>query len=151
MHWHYRTFDQMTLTDLYALLQLRSAVFVVEQQCAYQDLDDKDQSALHLWCSDRHSRIVACCRILPPGISYPEASIGRVAVALPARGQQLGRQLMERAIKYILEEAQQTAIRISAQSYLEQFYTSLGFARTGEVYDEDGIPHIGMLLTVPEK
>lgn len=146
MNWHYKHFDRLTTAELYALLQLRSKVFVVEQNCPYQDMDNKDQKAVHLWYADDTGAVLACCRLLPGGVSYTEASIGRVATDPAARGRNLGRKLMERAIQYVLEHWQTPAIRIGAQLYLKRFYESLSFVQTGNVYLEDDIPHIEMLL-----
>ena len=145
MNWHYKHFDRLTTAELYALLQLRSKVFVVEQNCPYQDLDNKDQKAVHLWYSDHTGAILACCRLLPQGVSYTEASIGRVVTDPEARGRNIGRELMERAIRYVHEHWPATTIRIGAQLYLKQFYESLSFVQASEVYLEDNIPHIEML------
>jgi len=144
MNWHCKSFRELSAAELYSILQLRSAVFVVEQQCVYQDLDGKDEAALHLWASDEEGHIVACCRILPAGVSYPEASVGRVAAAVSQRKRGTGRLLMEKAMAYIQQEWQ-SPVRISAQEYLRHFYESLGFVPTGYSYLEDGIPHIEML------
>jgi ElaA protein len=146
MNWHYKHFDRLTTGELYALLRLRSKVFVVEQNCPYQDMDNKDLNAVHLWYSDDNGTVLACCRLLPEGISYTEASIGRVATDPGARGRNLGRELMEKAIQYISEHWQAPAIRIGAQLYLKRFYESLSFVQAGDTYLEDGIPHIEMLL-----
>lgn len=145
MKWHLSSFDTLDAPTLYQLLQLRSAIFVVEQQCIYQDIDDKDPQALHLWCCDDKQRIVACCRLLPPGLSYAEASIGRVATATDARGLGLGRILMHKALQASEAHWQSVPVRISAQLYLQRFYESLGFDGIGEPYLEDGIPHLEML------
>jgi len=146
MNWHLQAFDTLTIPELYAILQLRSKVFVVEQQCVYQDMDGKDRKAMHLWCSDQQNNCIAYCRLLPPGISYTEASIGRVVTDPDHRKGGMGRLLMEKAIAVLTEEKREPAIRISAQEYLQRFYESLGFARVSESYLEDGIPHIEMLL-----
>jgi len=146
MHWHYRTFGELSTIELYALLQLRSKVFVVEQQCPYQDLDNKDLEAIHIWCSSAHGDVAACCRLLPAGVSYSEASIGRVGTDPNFRGRHMGRQLMDKAIQYLTEQWNVPAIRIGAQLYLRRFYESFRFEQASEVYDEDGIPHIEMLL-----
>jgi ElaA protein len=149
MNWYLKSFSELATTELYELLQLRAAVFVVEQNCAYQDLDDKDRVALHLFGRDQQGGIAAYCRLLPPGISYPEASIGRVACAEYARGKGLGRVLMQMAIEKTLNHWPGQAIHISAQHYLEGFYRSLGFETVTDIYQEDGIDHIGMLRYGP--
>lgn len=145
VNWIYKSFDALTTAELYAILQLRNAVFVVEQNCPYQDLDDKDQHSFHLmgWINDE---LVAYTRIIPRGISYAEASIGRVVTAPAYRRQQIGRPLMEMSIDKAFSQFNCTNIKISAQVYLQGFYESLGFVRCSEPYLEDGIPHIEMLL-----
>ena len=146
LRWEIHSFDELSNTNLYAILQLRSAVFVVEQLCPYQDADDKDQLSFHItgWEGDR---LLAYCRVLPPGLSFEEASIGRVLVAGPARGSGNGRNLMELAVRFSLQQFQGTRITIGAQLYLEEFYSSFGFARISDTYLEDSIPHIKMQLT----
>ena len=138
--WHERAFDALTTRELYAIVCLRERVFVVEQACVYQDADGLDLVARHLW-AERAGELAAYLRILPPGAKFAEASIGRVIVAPELRGTGLGRTLMARG----LAAAGPGPIRLSAQAHLERFYAELGFARTSEVYDEDGIPHLDML------
>ncbi len=137
-------FDDLTTNELYAILQLRSEVFVVEQDCVYQDLDYKDQKALHV-IGYKNDKIVAYTRIFKSGIYFKEASIGRVVVAKPEREFNYGKLLMKASITAIEKEYNETLIRISAQKYLLKFYNSLGFTEEGEEYLEDGIPHINML------
>lgn len=146
MVWHYQTFGQLNTTALYGLLQLRARVFVVEQNCPYQDLDDKDLQAVHVWCTNDAGHITACCRVLPAGLSYTECSIGRVATDPAIRGDGTGRLLMEKALEYIRHAWNSPPVRISAQHYLQRFYESFGFVCVSEVYQEDDIPHIEMLL-----
>jgi ElaA protein len=146
MPWKYKPFESLDTIELYKILQLRAEVFIVEQTCYYQDVDNKDLKAIHLWHEDENRSINAYCRLLPAGISYKEPSIGRVATAMQNRKEGLGRIMMQLAIEYIKESFQSNTIRISAQEYLQSFYESLGFKKTGDVYDEDGIPHIEMLL-----
>jgi ElaA protein len=147
MNWITKSFDELSITELYDMLQLRAEVFVVEQTCPYQDLDGKDQKAIHLWCTNKGGIIGAYCRVLPAGVSYEEPSIGRVVTAPDARGMGFGRQLMLNAIEYIKTNWPEQSIRISAQCYLEKFYTSLGFEKVSEPYMEDDIPHIEMLMS----
>lgn len=147
MNWHTKSFTELSIEELYKILQLRSAVFVVEQNCPYQDIDDKDRKAIHLWSSDNDGNVTAYCRLLPAAISYAEPSVGRVATAATMRNTGMGRVLMQKALSYILDTWRAPAIRISAQLYLGKFYTSLGFKNVGEPYLEDNIPHVEMLLT----
>lgn len=136
-------FDDLAPRTLYDALALRQRVFVVEQRCAYLDADGRDAGARHLlgWDADR---LVAYARVLPPGARFAEHTIGRVVVAPEARGQGLARALMRRAIASIHAAHGEVAIALSAQAHLERFYASLGFQRTGDTYDEDGIAHVDM-------
>src|SRR5690606_25036400 len=118
------------------ILQIRNAVFIVEQNCPYQDIDNKDFTALHLFYS-KDNAILAYCRILPAGASYPEISIGRFLTVKSARNQGLGRVMMEKAIQFIREQWPKQNIRISAQKYLESFYGSFDFRVQGSDYLED--------------
>ncbi len=143
--WHESSFDQLGGPALYAILAARVEVFVVEQDCPYQDLDGLDAASLHLWAADAAGRIVAYARITPPGSRFAEASIGRVLTAMSARRTGLGWELMHRAIALAERQFPGSALRISAQQYLERFYTALGFSYVRGPYPEDGIPHIEML------
>ena len=145
MNWILKKFEALTPAELYAILRLRNEVFVVEQDCVYQDADDKDQFSLHLagW---KENELAAYCRIIPPGIAYEECSIGRVVSSPHHRNTGAGRELMNQAIAMSLDLFPERPIRIGAQSYLEKFYTTLGFSRCSDEYLEDGIPHIQMLL-----
>lgn len=145
MKYHLRKFSELSTSELYDLLQLRSEVFVVEQKCAYQDLDGKDKEALHL-IGKINEDTVAYARLFAPGISYKEAAIGRVVVSEKARGKEYGKELMKKAIECISTEYNTDEIIISAQKYLEKFYTELGFLSEGDPYPEDDIPHIKMRL-----
>ncbi|WP_299393763.1 GNAT family N-acetyltransferase [uncultured Gelidibacter sp.] len=139
-----KTFKELSIDELYALLQLRSEIFVVEQNCVYQDIDYKDQNALHV-LGFKDSELVAYTRIFKPGDYFELASIGRVLVKASARHLNFGYAIMEASIKAIEERYNETKIKISAQTYLKRFYNNLGFVEIGEGYLEDGIPHIGML------
>lgn len=143
--WIYKPFGELDTKELYKILQLRSEVFVVEQNCLYLDADDKDQDACHL-CGWKDNTLVAYARILPPGLAFDEASIGRVLTKPDYRKYGAGRELMLIAIGKTLAQYQ-VNIRIGAQVYLQQFYTSLGFKQVTDQYLEDDIPHIEMLLT----
>ncbi|HTR49573.1 MAG TPA: GNAT family N-acetyltransferase [Kofleriaceae bacterium] len=138
--WYEARFDELAAGTLYDLLALRSRVFVVEQRCAYDDLDGLDRVARHVWASDG-DRVAAYLRILPAGVKYAELGIGRVVVAPAYRGTGLGRELMRRGIA----AAGGAPIRLGAQAHLERFYAELGFQRASDVYDEDGIPHVEMV------
>lgn len=138
-----KKFDQLTTDELYVILQLRSEVFVVEQNCVYQDIDGKDKKALHLLGFDK-DQLVAYTRIFAPGDYFEQASIGRVLVKKSERLHKHGYQIMEASIHAVFENFGARAIKISAQKYLQKFYTNLGFLPTGEEYLEDGIPHLAM-------
>ena len=139
-----KEFYQLSLDELYRILQLRSEVFVVEQDCVYQDLDFKDQKSLHV-LGFKNDKIIAYTRIFKPGDYFKEASIGRVIVDEKERKFSYGHDLMKASIKAIQEKFNTTEITISAQVYLKKFYESHGFIKLGEEYLEDGIPHIEML------
>ena len=144
IQWQLKSFEELTPHQLYQLLRLRSEVFVVEQQCIFLDMDNKDQQCYHLlgW---KGELLAASTRLVPPGISYTEMSIGRVVSSPQVRGTGIGRELMEVSIKACYELWDNAPIRIGAQCYLEKFYQSLGFEAEGEIYLEDGIPHIEMV------
>jgi ElaA protein len=139
-----KKFEELSLDELYGILQLRAEVFVVEQDCAYQDLDGKDQKALHV-IGTKNNEVVAYTRIFKAGDYFKEASIGRVVVKDSERKYRYGYEIMNASIKVVHEHLNETKIHLSAQSYLKKFYNSLGFIQVGEGYLEDGIPHIGML------
>lgn len=138
-----KSFQELTTTELYQILQLRSEVFVVEQDCVYQDLDFKDQKALHV-IGFKNDKIVAYTRIFKSGDYFKNASIGRVVVQENERKYGYGHHLMKASIKAIKENFKEDIITISAQVYLKKFYESHGFYQVGEEYLEDGIPHIRM-------
>ena len=144
IEWEFKRFEELTTFQLFEIYKLRTAIFVVEQNCPYQEVDDKDLKAVHVM-GYTNGKLVAYCRILPKGISYDEVSIGRVAVDKAYRKFGYGRELMWQAIEYINQKMKTQAIRISAQLYLKEFYESLGFRQQKEEYLEDGIPHIEML------
>lgn len=143
--WESHQFNELTANHWHDLLQLRINVFVVEQNCPYPELDGKDKIATHL-SGSINGQCVATARILPPGVSYAEASIGRVATHPDFRRQGLGKITMELCLETILEQYGNVPVRISAQTYLTDFYTAFGFKPTGKEYLEDGIPHLEMLL-----
>lgn len=144
LRWSLDRFDSLTPDSLYALLEARVAVFVVEQHCPYQEIDGLDRVALHL-AAWRDQQLAAAARILPPGVRFDEPSIGRVLTCGGWRGTGLGRELMRRALDVCVSNWPDAPVRVSAQSHLQRFYGSLGFAPCSLPYDEDGIPHIDML------
>lgn len=139
-----KKFNQLTTSELYQILRLRSEVFVVEQDCVYQDVDDKDQKGLHLFISDK-KEVIAYTRLFAPGDYFETASIGRVVVASKNRKEGLGHLLMEASISAIKTNYKTSKITISAQVYLQKFYESHQFIKEGDEYLEDGIPHIKMI------
>ena len=144
MIWTLKPFDDLTAQELYCILQLRNEVFIVEQNCPYQDLDNKDLDAFHLM-GMKENKLLAYSRLLAPGISYSESSIGRVVSSPAARKTGMGKKLMKESIVQIKNLFQTDIIRIGAQLYLKNFYESFGFIQEGETYLEDNIPHIIML------
>jgi ElaA protein len=143
MNFSIKYFNELTIHELYQILQLRSEVFVVEQDCVYQDLDFKDQKSLHVF-GVKNDKIVAYTRIFKPGDYFKNASIGRVVVQENERKFGYGHELIKASIKAIKDYFKVDAITISAQVYLKKFYQSHGFKQVGEGYLEDGIPHIRM-------
>ncbi|MBP6686779.1 MAG: GNAT family N-acetyltransferase [Lacibacter sp.] len=146
LNWIVKKFDALTATELYDIIWLRNEVFVVEQNCVYQDADYKDHKGWHLMGIDDAGILMAYVRLLPMGVSYAnEPSIGRVVTNPSARGTGVGRELMLIAIEQCKELFGNTAIKIGAQFYLLKFYSSLGFEQTSEIYLEDNIEHIEMI------
>ena len=144
IQWMLKKFDNLSAIELYKIMQLRNEVFVVEQNCVYQDADNKDISSWQFmgW---ENEKLVAFTRLLPPGLAYEQASIGRVVTSPSARGSGIGKELMQQSIKEIKNLFGEVPIKIGAQLYLQKFYTSLGFVQTSEIYLEDGIKHIEMV------
>lgn len=139
-----KTFHELSVNELYDLLRLRSEVFVVEQNCVFLDLDDKDQKCFHFLLY-QENELVAYTRIVPAGISYEEVAIGRVVSSPAFRGKGLGRKVMELTLEACYQLFGSCDIRLGAQTYALGFYESLGFKSDGEIYDEDGIEHIEMV------
>ena len=139
-----KSFYDLTKDELYNILRLRSEVFIVEQNCVYQDIDQKDQSALHVFLK-KNNQIIAYTRIFKPNDYFKYSSIGRVVVIKNKRGSKIGSQIMNFSIKKIEEMFNEKKIKISAQKYLINFYEKLGFSVIGDEYLEDGIPHIAMI------
>ena len=137
----FKRFNELELMELYGILALRNAVFIVEQNCPYQDIDGKDEGALHMFFEDG-DEVIACLRIILNEIP----AIGRVVVHEKFRKKGVARELMQRAVGYLIDERKSTSIKLQAQVYLENFYKSLGFERISQEYLEDNIPHVDMLM-----
>ncbi len=140
-----KTFSELTIKELYQILQLRSEVFVVEQDCVYQDVDGKDEKSLHLFGVNNKNKIIAYTRLFKPGDYFKEASIGRIVVAFEERGHGYGHNLMKASIKAIKDRFKCDTVSISAQKQLKFFYKTHSFDQIGKEYLEDGIPHIKMI------
>ncbi|WP_434990910.1 GNAT family N-acetyltransferase [Xanthomonas melonis] len=147
LQWHSLRFSQLDSAQLYALLKLRTDVFVVEQQCPYPELDGKDTEpdVLHLLGTTDTAELAAYLRVLPPGLSYPEPSIGRVVIGPPFRGSGLAHALLREGIRLAHAHWPACAIQLGAQTHLQSFYATHGFAPASAPYLEDGIPHLDML------
>ena len=149
--WRFARFDELDAREVHDILQARSAVFVVEQDCVFQDVDGADPQSWHLvgrpppGGEGESGPLLAYCRLVPPGLKFPEASIGRVLTTEGGRRQGLGRVLMAEAVRRAHALWPGQPLRIGAQMYLERFYGEFGFAKCSEPYDEDGIMHIEML------
>ena len=142
-----KTFSELDTEDLYQILRLRSEVFVVEQDCVYQDIDNKDQNAIHLYYKE-NNEILAYTRIFKAGHYYENPCIGRVVVSKKNRGNDLGKKIMIDSMEYIKQNIKGEKIELSAQKYLDNFYKDLGFYKIGEDYLEDGIPHQRMIKEI---
>ncbi|MEC4294929.1 GNAT family N-acetyltransferase [Adlercreutzia shanghongiae] len=140
-----KRFNELELEEYHELLKLRCAVFVVEQQSPYQEVDDADKEALHLYYRNSDGKLAAYARVLPAGVTHETASIGRVIAA--ERGTGAGRRIMKEAIRIAQEELDADVITIEAQVQARGFYEKLGFAQTSDEFDDGGIPHIEMKLT----
>ena len=148
--WEIKKFEELSVFELYTLMQLRQAVFTVEQNCAYQDADGKDLKCFHLMGYINEKELIAYSRIVPAGISFDEVSIGRVISSDKARGTGAGKALMKKSKDFIEAHFGNVPIRIGAQCYLIKFYSDFGFEIASEEYLEDNIPHIEMLFK-PER
>ena len=149
LHWRVQRFDALSTEALYRILAARVEVFVVEQNCPYPELDGLDSVGLHVSCyrnENPGAALLAYARILPPGAVFDDVAIGRVLTTEAGRGCGLARLLMRHALEAVEKEFGQVPVRISAQQYLEGFYRSLGFETISDVYLEDGIPHLEMVL-----
>lgn len=138
-----KAFNHLNINELYDILALRNEVFILEQNCPYQDIDGKDKDNLHVMGYE-NGELMSYCRLLQPGVSYKEASIGRVIVKENYRKGKYGSQLMQTAVNYMINEMNLVTIRISAQAHLVEFYSQFGFKPCGDIYLEDDIEHIEM-------
>ncbi|MBM7097405.1 MULTISPECIES: GNAT family N-acetyltransferase [Alteribacter] len=145
--WHLKQFEELTTPELYRILKERVDIFVVEQKCPYPEIDNKDLTACHLF-KQENGRIIAYARILPPEDRNAPYTIGRVIVNKEFRREGYGNDLMERAIRFILQKNPETEITLSAQTYIKHFYQSHGFKEVSDEYLEDGIPHVTMILKI---
>lgn len=145
MKWVLKKFEDLSTYELYEIIQLRLEVFVVEQDCVYQDCDGKKDYESHHLLGIESNKIEAYLRVVPPGISYKEVAIGRVITSQNVRGKGIGYELMKEGIVAVENIYGKVPIRISAQEHLKNYYGSVGFEQVSESYLEDGIPHIEML------
>jgi len=144
LRWTWYRWDELTPDVLYALLRLRSAIFVVEQNCVFPEMDGRDPQCEHL-CGWNGGGLAAYLRLVPPGVRTPEVALGRVVVAKAARGTGLGRAIMREGLARCAQRYPGQRVKVSAQRHLEAFYQNLGFTTDGAPYDEDGIPHVDMV------
>lgn len=144
MNWQIKDFQGLSNDELYSIMKARVDVFVVEQECAYEEIDNYDQSAMHLFLTIENY-IAAYVRILPSKTKYQEVSIGRVLVTKDYRANGYAKLIMKKAIQFVRDEWKESAIKIQAQNYLHKFYSELGFVQISDVYLDDNIPHIDMI------
>jgi ElaA protein len=142
-----KNFQDLSNTEIYQILRLRSEVFVVEQECIYQDIDNKDKKAVHIFLKEKNE-IIAYSRVFKEKEYFENPSIGRVVVANKRRMYGVGKKIMNISIDYIKQNIKAKSIEISAQKYLKKFYSNLGFVKQGEEYLEDNIPHVRMFLII---
>ena len=147
MKWHLKKFDELTTKELYGIIQLRVEIFVVEQNCPYQDLDNKDLVSHHLFLEDG-DEIIACLRIIPEGVSFKEMAIGRIVVKKSYRGKGISKIMIKKAREFIINGLGKNKIRIFGQAYLKDFYINLGFKQGSDEQWEDGIKHFEFLYEV---
>lgn len=143
-----KSFQELSLEEFHDIIALRIQIFIIEQNCPYQEVDGKDKLAHHLFFKNEMDEIIAVTRILPKGISYAEVAIGRVVVHEDYRGTGLGNQLMADSMNFVKDEYGKVPVRLSAQKHLENYYGNHGFKSTGKEYLEDGIPHVEMLYNI---
>ncbi len=144
LDWRWKSFDALTAREVYSILDARSAVFVVEQNCVYRDIDDADQAAWHLAAYDAQGRVAGYLRVLLPDAQNTDVRIGRVLTTAPFRGAGLGNAMLSRALEHIRAQWPDTPVSLHAQAHLQRFYGAFGFTPNSDVHDEDGIPHVWM-------
>ncbi|MGS0893422.1 GNAT family N-acetyltransferase [Burkholderia stagnalis] len=144
LDWRWKFFDALTAREIYSILEARSAVFVVEQNCVYRDIDEADQTAWHLAAYDPAGRLAGYLRVLLPDARNADVRIGRVLTTAPFRGAGLGNGLLSRALGHIRAQWPGTPVSLHAQAHLQRFYGAFGFAPSSDVHDEDGIAHVWM-------
>lgn len=144
LNWQFKHYNDLLLNEFHDILALRIKVFVVEQNCPYQELDGKDKKCYHLICRNGKGDVVGTMRILPPGVGYEEVGLGRIVLDESARGEQQGHEMMKEAMAFSKAEFGDVSIKLSGQKHLEAFYNKHGFKSTGKEYLEDGIPHVEM-------
>lgn len=148
LDWQWHTFTSLKAFELHSLLQLRQAVFILEQDCLYPDIDGIDPQCQHLLGLDQQHHVQAYLRLVPPHLKYAEPALGRIVVSPQLRQQHIGRELVQRGIKRCQQDYPKQGIRISAQQHLANFYQQCGFQDSGKAYLEDGIPHIEMFYAI---
>jgi len=144
LDFQFKHYTDLSLNEFHDIVALRIAIFVVEQNCPYQELDGKDKKCYHLICRNGLGDIVATLRILPPNLAYETVGIGRIVVHEKERGKNMGHDILKRSMAFIKEEFGEVPVMLSAQKNLEHFYEKHGFTSTGKEYLEDGIPHVEM-------
>lgn len=142
--WEIKSFGELSATELHGMLRLRVDVFVVEQACAYHEIDGKDPLCMHVLGKNESGEVIATARIAPAGVIYPEVSIGRVSIRESFRGFGFGKVIMKHSIAYCNDKLNAVSIKIAGQLHLKKFYSDLGFEQISEVYLWDGIEHIDM-------
>ena len=145
LNWTFKHYKDLSLDEFHDCIALRIKVFVIEQDCPYQDLDGLDKECYHVLVTNVQGEIVGTTRIIPPGLLYPSVGIGRIVLDPSVRGGKNGHELMKQSMQFIFTKFGETDMKLSAQKHLEQFYAQHGFSSTGKEYLEDGIPHVEMI------
>lgn len=148
LNWNFKHYSELSRDEFHDLVALRIKVFVIEQNCPYQDLDGLDKVCYHLLTTNQKNEVVGTARIIPPGLLYTAAGIGRIVLDESVRGENHGHELMRQCKQFIFSIFDNYEIELSAQKHLEQYYNKHGFISTGNEYEEDGIPHVKMIHTL---